>query len=231
MLATTSPPGNRLLASLSEDDRRLLASSLQPVNLPVRRPLEARNRRIDYVYFLDCGIASVVASSDGHGDIEIGIIGREGVTGLAVIMGTDRSPHECYMQMEGAGYRISAQALRNAMLQSETLRQCLLKSGYAFALQTAETALVNGRHKLEERLARWLLMAHDRADGDDLSLTHEFLARMLGVRRPGVSVAVRRLEQTGLIRAQRGGILVLDREGLEESSNGAYGTTQSLSTS
>jgi CRP-like cAMP-binding protein len=215
-------PENRVLLAMSQEDLALLAPMLQSVNLPLRKQLESRNKRIEYVYFLDRGIASVVADGIGHRDIEIGIIGREGVTGLAVIMGVDRSPHETYMQVAGAGRRIGTQFLRTAMSQSPSLQRCLLKSGYDFALQTAQSALVNGRHKIEERLARWLLMAHDRVDGDDLRLTHEFLARMLGVRRPGVTVAVGSLERHGLIKAKRGGVLILDRAGLEESSNGAY---------
>jgi CRP-like cAMP-binding protein len=192
------------------------------VNLPVRRQLEIRNRRIEHVYLIDSGIASVVASGPGHGDIEIGIVGREGMTGLAIIMGVDRSPHDTYMQIAGAGRRISESSLRRAMSQSKTLNQSLLRTGYAFTVQTADTALSNGRHKIEERLARWLLMAHDRVDGDELQLTHEFLARMLGVRRSGVTVALNALQKDGLIKVQRGGILIVDRAGLEESSDGAY---------
>jgi CRP-like cAMP-binding protein len=213
---------NEVLLSLSRSDLDLLAPGLLPVNLPLRRQLEVRNRRIEHVYFIDRGIASVVANGFSHSDIEIGIIGREGVTGLAVIMGADRSPHETYMQVAGDGRRITVPQLRSAIAQSASLQLALLKVGYAFTLQTAQTAVSNGCHKIEERLARWLLMAHDRIDGDDLALTHEFLARMLGVRRPGVTVALKSLEKSGLIRAKRGRILIIDRTGLEDSSNGAY---------
>jgi CRP-like cAMP-binding protein len=213
---------NEVLSSLPQSDLDLLASGLHPVNLPLRKQLETRNRRIEHVYFVDRGIASVVSNGSGQGEIEIGIIGKEGVTGLAVIMGGDRSPHETYMQVAGNGHRITVLLFRSAMAQSTSLQQTLLRVGYAFTLQTAQTAMANGCHRIEERLARWLLMAHDRIDGDDLALTHEFLARMLGVRRPGVTVAVKSLEKSGLIRAKRGGILIVDRTGLEESSNGAY---------
>jgi hypothetical protein len=158
--------------------------------------------------------------------IEVGLIGREGMSGLAVVMGTDRSPNETFMQVAGGGQRISAAKLRPRMEQSGTLRRAFLCYAHAFAIQTAYTAMANGRSKLEERLARWLLMAHDRLDGDELPLTHEFIAMMLGVRRPGVTVALSLLENDGLIHANRGAISIIDRKGLEESSNGAYGASE-----
>jgi CRP-like cAMP-binding protein len=219
---------NQVLSSMSRDDLNLLTPAPQPIDLPLRKPLEVRNRRIEHVYFLDRGIASVVASGAGHGGIEIGIIGCEGVTGLAVLMGADRSPHETYMQVAGAGRRVNASQLRDLMSQSKSLHRFLLQHGYAFTVQTAQTALANGRHKIEERLARWLLMAHDRMQGNELPLTHEFLALMLGVRRPGVTVAIKALQETGVIRAQRRGILVLDRAGLEACSNGAYVSVENV---
>jgi CRP-like cAMP-binding protein len=214
---------NRLLARLSAADFRLLAPGLTAVELPLRKQLEARNKRIEHVYFIEHGFASVVADGAGHRSVEVGIIGHEGVTGLPVIMEADRSPHETYMQVAGDGQRLSAPDLRHAMEKSPTLRRALLRYAHAFGVQTAYTALANGRSKLEERLARWLLMAHDRADGDELTLTHEFLALMLGVRRPGVTVALTALEQRGLILPKRGAILILDRRGLEQASDGAYG--------
>jgi CRP-like cAMP-binding protein len=215
-------PANRVLSSLSKEDANLIIPALQQVDLPLRKQLESRNRRIDYVYFIDHGIASVVADGSGRGGIEIGIIGREGVTGLAVLMGADRSPHETYMQVAGAGWRVGAASLREVMSESRSLHQLLLRQGYAFTVQMAQTALVNGRHKLEERLARWLLMAHDRVDGDQLPLTHEFLATMLGVRRSGVTVALNILQREGMVTVRRGGLVIVDRDGLEECANGAY---------
>jgi CRP-like cAMP-binding protein len=219
-------PANLVLSSLSDADLELLTPALMPVDLPLRRQLESSNKRIQHVYFIDRGFASVVANGDTRGGIEIGIIGREGVTGLAVIMGTDRSPHETYMQLGGAGHRISAAALREAMAESPSLQQALLRYSYAFTVQTAQTALANGRSKIEERLARWLLMAHDRIDGDELHLTHEFLALMLGVRRAGVTMTLNLLEKEGLVRARRGGIRILQRMALEECANGSYGTSE-----
>ena len=222
----TPTSSNRILSRLSAQDTALLAPHLRPVELPLRLPLERRNRRIDYIYFIESGIASVVVNGSGERSVEVGLIGREGMTGLAVVMAADTTPHETYMQLGGAGQRIPASSLREAMEQSASLRHTFLRYGHAFFVQTAHTAMANGRSKIEERLARWLLMAHDRVDDDELRLTHEFLAVMLGVRRPGVTVAVNLLEKSGLIRAERGVITILDRQGLEETSNGAYATPE-----
>ena len=217
---------NLILAALSRGDFGLLESHLEGVDLPVRKQLEAPNKRIDRVYFIEHGFASVVANGSGHRGIEVGLIGREGMTGLAVIMGTDRSPHETFIQAAGNGQGMAAAKLRQGMEQSATLHRSMLRYGHAFVVQTGHTAMANGRSKVEERLARWLLMAHDRLDGDELPLTHEFLAIMLGVRRPGVTVALNLLEKDGLIDANRGVISIIDRKGLEEKSNGAYGVPE-----
>ena len=212
---------NWLLSRLSRTDARLLQPHLKPVDLPVRRQLEARKKRVEDVYFLDAGLASVVANG-GH-PVEVGIIGREGMTGLSVVLdGDHRIIHETFMQIGGAGQCISAAKLRAAIDASTSLHQVLLRFAHAFMIQATQTALANGRSKIEERLARWLLMANDRVDGDELKLTHEFLATMLGVRRSGVTVALQELERTGLISYRRGKITILDRKAMEISSNGAY---------
>ncbi len=217
---------NRLLSHLSPEDFGLLEPHLEAVDLPLRRSLEAHNKPIDHIYFIESGFASVVANGVGDRSIEVGLIGREGMSGLAVVFATDRTPLETYMQIAGSGQRVGASELREAMEQSASLRHSFLRYGHAFVIQTAHTAMANGRWKIEERLGRWLLMAHDRIDGDELVLTHEFLGLMLGVRRPGVTVALNLLEQHGLIRSTRGVISILDREGLKQSANGSYGTPE-----
>ncbi len=215
---------NRLLSRLSASDFALLRPHLTQVDLPLRKRLETSGKPIDYVYFPESGFASVVANGHrGVRGIEVGLIGREGMTGLAVVMGTDRTPHETFVQHVGTGWRVAAGSLRRAMEQSRTLHQSLLLYGHAFVIQATYTAMANGRSKMEERLARWLLMAHDRIEGDRFSLTHEFLSVMLGVRRPGITIAINLLEKDGLIQASRGAITILDRKGLERISNGAYG--------
>jgi CRP-like cAMP-binding protein len=217
---------NRILSRLCAEDSALLKPHLTAVDLPVRKQVEMPRKVIEHVYFPESGIVSVVANGDNQRSIEVGLVGRDGMTGLAVVMGTDRTAHHSYVQMAGRGYRITADDLREVIRKSTTLHQRFLHYAHAFLLQTGYTAMANGRSKIEERLARWLLMAHDRTDGDTLTLTHEFLSVMLGVRRPGVTHAVNLLERTGLIQADRGIITIVDREGLEESSNGAYGAPE-----
>jgi CRP-like cAMP-binding protein len=141
---------------------------------------------------------------------------------LALALGQDRARHTTYIQVAGAGQRMSAAKLRQAMAHSAPLHRALLQCVNAFLNQTTETALANGRSKNEERLARWLLMANDRIDGAELPLTHRLLAIMLGVQRPAVTVAVQALEREGLIKAGRRAITVLDRRGLIKFSKGAY---------
>jgi hypothetical protein len=163
--------------------------------------------------------------ANGADNIEIGMIGREGMTGLSVVLDGDadnRAVHETYMQIGGSGQRMPADGLRGAIDTSVSLHRALLRYAHAFMKQTAQTALANGRSKIEERLARWLPMVQDRVDGGELRLTHEFLATMLGVKRPGVTVALQSLGRTGLIAHRRGVITILDREALEKSSNGTY---------
>jgi CRP-like cAMP-binding protein len=212
---------NWLLSRLSRADVRLLEPHLKAVDLPVRRQLEAPKKRVEDVYFLDAGLASVVAKG-GH-PIEVGMIGREGMTGLSVVLDGDyRNIHETFMQIGGSGQRISAGRLREAIDASATLHQVFLRFAHAFLIQATHTALANGRSKIEERLARWLLMANDRVDGNELKLTQEFLATMLGVRRSGVTVALQQLERIGLISHKRGSIIILDRQALVTNSNGTY---------
>jgi CRP-like cAMP-binding protein len=216
------PVGNRILSRLSRADLALLRPHLEPVDLPLLMPLEEADRRIDTVYFIDNGFASVVADGPGKRDIEVGLIGRESMTGLAVVLGHDRARHTTYIQAAGAGQRITATRLRKVVAESANLRQSLLRCVNAFLIQTTETALANGRSKNEERLARWLLMADDRIDGSDLPLTHKLLAIMLGVQRSAVTATVQALEREGLIKAGLRVITIVDREGLVRFSNGAY---------
>jgi CRP-like cAMP-binding protein len=212
---------NRILTRLSRTDLRLLEPHLQAVDLPVRKPLVARNKRIEHVYFPESGVVSVVAN--GKHSIEVGIIGREGMTGVSLVLSNnDKSPYETYVQIAGDGQSIPANNLLAAIEASGTLLKELLKYANSFLIQTTQTALANGRHKIEERLARWLLMAHDRLDGDEVPLTHEFLGVMIGTSRPGVTIALQELERRGWLTQRRGIVSIIDRDGLVRASNGAY---------
>jgi CRP-like cAMP-binding protein len=220
-------PCNRILASLTDEDLALLEPHLEPVTLKVRQRLENAGKKIKSAYFLNRGIASVVAiSATERRQAEVAMVGREGMTGLAIVLDADRSPNETFMQIAGDGQCIAAADLQRLLETSPTLRACLLRYAHVFSVQGMHSALANSHGKLEERLARWLLMAHDRINGEDLALTHDFLALMLGVRRAGVTIALHHLETQGLIAMSRRNIAVLDRDGLEESANGLYGAPE-----
>jgi CRP-like cAMP-binding protein len=212
---------NQILSRLSRSDLRLIQPHLEAVDLPVRKQLARRNKRVEHVYFPDKGIASVVSNS-GHA-LELGIIGRDGMTGVSVVLGSpDKAPHETFMQVAGSGQRLSADHLREAIEASGSLLKALLLYVHSFMTQTSDTAMANGRHKIEERLARWLLMVDDRVDGHEIPLTHEFLGTMIGTARPGVTIAIQELQRRGWITNGRGLVTIIDREGLVKGANGAY---------
>ena len=220
------PYRNQLLRWMSANDLALLKPHMKRCDLPLRMMLETPQIPIEAVYFIEQGIGSVVARTKSGQEAEVGFIGFEGMTGASLVMGDDRSPHACYVQLEGQAIRIEAGAFKVALAASATLRMFLLRFVNTLQTQTGCTALVNARLKLEERLARWLLMCDDRVPGERLAITHEFLAIMLGVRRPGVTVALQLLEGRGLIRSRRGEIVIRDRAGLMELANGGYGEAE-----
>jgi CRP-like cAMP-binding protein len=216
---------NRLLATLTPDDFDLLQPDLEPVPLDFRHWLIEAGEPIQHVYFPEQGIVSILADTS-QGRIEVGMIGPEGMAGLPVVLGIERSPHSYLVQAEGQAVRITAPELRTAMRHSPALHARLLRYAHARMVQTAQTAYANAGFTMEARLARWILMTDDRLEGDELPLTHDFLSMMLGVRRPGVTIAVQALEGNKLIRAKRGGITVLDRVRLEEVAGDAYGVSE-----
>ena len=215
---------NRLLATLSADQSEQLTPALERVELPVRTSLVEPGVETPFVYFLETGLASVVASNRG-GDqqIEVGHIGYEGMTGTHVVLGLEQTPLHTFMQVGGSGWRLPVEVLRSALAGDEGLRVHLLRYVQAYQLQLAYSALANGRYTILQRLARWLLMCHDRLDTDDMPLTHEFLALMLGVRRSGVTNELHVLEGERAIRATRGKIEVRDRAKLQRLARDSYG--------
>ena len=215
---------NQLLSSLKADDLALLRPGLRPVELPLMTVLEEAGEPIKDVYFFESGFASVVTGEKVP--IEIGLIGREGMSGVSIVLHDDRSVNRTFMQAGGTALAMSADRLRTALLDSPSLQSSLLRYAHAFTVQTSQTALVNGRAKLEARLARWLLMAHDRFDQNDFPFTHQFIAMMLGVRRAGVTDALHILEGRRLIKARRGQITVVNRKGLEALADPSYGVPE-----
>jgi CRP-like cAMP-binding protein len=189
-LSKTPSPRNQLLAAMSAGDLALLQPHLKPIALAVFKDMEQPNRPIDTVYFMETGIASVVAVQPDDTKVEVGLIGREGMSGLAVVLGGDQSPNSTYIQVAGQGQRMAAKELRKALDASGSLRRLLLKFAQVFMVQTTQTAIANARAHIDQRLARWILMAHDRIGDKTLPLKQEFLALMLGVRRASVTEAL-----------------------------------------
>jgi CRP-like cAMP-binding protein len=219
---------NRLLARLDLSDFKLLMPDLELVRFKLRDSLEKPGEEIRHVIFMETGIASIVTKGPGPAgsDIEVGLIGREGMTGTAILLGALSSPLSIYIQLEGMGYRIATERLKAALAKSETLRQRLLAYVQSLIVQSATTTLINGRADAETRLARWLLMVHDRTNGNDLHLTHEFMSVMLGVRRPWVTEMLHVLESRGSIRSTRGKVTILNRAGLIVDAKGYYGIAE-----
>jgi CRP-like cAMP-binding protein len=214
---------NRLLSTMEADDFERLRPHLERIRMEAKFVLEEPNEPIEYVYFLEPGVASVVAITVGGEKLEVGLFGPEGMSGRAVIHGTDRSPLHTFIQVPGSGLRIRSDEIRSALDASATLRSLLLRYTQAFSVQVSFTALANGRYTVDERLSRWLLMCHDRVDEDSFMVTHEFLALMLGVRRAGVTTALQILEGAHVIKATRGRVEILDREQLQEVAGDSYG--------
>ena len=216
-------PRNRLLAAFPDADLDLLRPHLEFVRLDVNQVLERPGDLISHVYFIESGLISMVGTTKPNHRIEVGMIGYEGMTGYGVVLGNNRSANELLVQSEGSAQRIATPLLREIMGSSQSLTSTLLNYVHTFMVQSSQTALANGRGRLDERLARWLLMWHDRLESNEFPTTHEILALLLGVRRAGVTVALHELEGRGLIRSLRGRIRIVDRLGLQLAASGFYG--------
>ncbi|MET3899110.1 CRP-like cAMP-binding protein [Devosia sp. UYZn731] len=217
---------NLLLNGMHLDDFALIQGALEPVQIEFKTVLERPGKGIDFVYFPEEGLLSIISRFETSRDVEVGIVGREGMSGIPLLLNDRLSTYATNVQVSGSAQRLPADVLTNALGTSRQLHDHLLRFVRAAEIQTASTASANGRAKLEERLARWLLMTHDRLTGDRLDVTHELLATMLACRRPGVTVTLHLLEGKGLVRSNRGHVIILDREGLEHAANGSYGLAE-----
>lgn len=224
--AFPSVPRNRLLAALPPGDLARLLPHLRPVEYPLRHVLHAPDEPIAAVHFFETGWVSMLAGLDDGDSAEVGLVGREGMAGLPLLLGADRSPLEAMVQAGGTALRLEAAAFRDCLHGVPALRTLLLRYALAFTAQVSQTAACNANHGIEQRLARWMLMAHDRAEGDEFPMTHEFLSMMLGVRRAGVTVAAGVLQRAGYIHYDRGRMAVTDRPGLEAAACECHGTVR-----
>ena len=212
---------NTILSRL--DPRVLERLQLEHVELERRHSIEIPGQRIEKLVFLESGIASMTNEFEDGSQVEVGMIGWEGVLGVSALIGTRRSLNNVYMQLPGSGHATTTDIARQEFQRGGRFQELILRYVQAQMIQTAQTAGCNARHHVDQRLSRWLLLCHDRAESDVLDMTQEFLAQMLGVERPAVSVEAGKLQDRGLIEYHRGKVQVLDRKGLERTACECYG--------
>lgn len=214
---------NRLLRALPARETALFEREAESVQLDQGMLLFDTGSQIDRIYFPESGVISLVSVLSEGQMAEITTVGREGFVNVGSLLDDDVAIARHTVQVSGRADVVSARLVRAWLVESAVVRSLLLRYTQAFIGQIAQGVACNGVHGVHERMARWLLMAHDRTDGDEVPLTQEFLAEMLGVRRPTVTVVARTLQTAGLIRYSRGRIVVTDRAGLEEASCECYG--------
>jgi CRP-like cAMP-binding protein len=222
----SDPHANRLLGLLPPGDYKRLRLHLHRIPLEYRKSLYRANKPIEFVYFIETGVGSLVNTMLNGQAAEVGTIGNEGVVGLPVVLGDDRAPTSVYVQVPGAGLRMEASLFKKELARSASMRAVMLRYTHAFFNQVAQSAACNHFHSLQQRCCRWLLMTHDRMHSDEFLLTQEFLAMMLGVQRTGVTAAAGALQRAGLIRYKRGNVTIIDRRGLLRRSCECYGVSK-----
>ena len=216
------PFANRILASLPVDEMARLVPNLHPVTFRHGDSLLEDSRIVTDAYFLETGIASIVVETEGGKTVEASIVGRCGMVGIPILLGTKSMPGRTFIQIPGSGFRIAAQDVGRELERPGAFRQRLLVYLQAQLVQVSQTAACNRLHEIEERLARWLLLCRDRMDSDDLELTQEFVGQMVGAPRTTVTLVVGTLERDGFIECSRGHIVILNRKGLEDTACECY---------
>ena len=220
--AKPAPVTNRLIGGLPRKDRKRILERCEPVDLVFGAILCEPDVPFGQVYFPLSGFISLVAPLIGHQPLEMGLIGSEGMLGVTLVLGVDAAPLRAVVQGSGTALRMTAPQFRRELRDSPSLHRTLNRYLYVLMAQLSQTAACTRFHETDARLARWLLMTHDRAHGNHFNLTHEFLADMLGVRRSGVTIAAGGLQRRKLISYTRGEIRILNRSGLEAASCECY---------
>jgi CRP-like cAMP-binding protein len=211
---------NQLLSA--PEDYALLAPDLQPVVLSLSEKLYWANEPARYVYFPETAVISMLSMMEDGSSTEVGLVGREGMLGVRVLLGARETPHAAVVQVAGTALRMEASALDRVLHLGSPLQTLLLRYTQSLLTQIRQSAACNIQHSIYERFARWLLSMRDYARSDELHLTHELISLMMGTRRAGVSVAAAKLQEAGLIHYQRGSITIVDREGLEAAACECY---------
>jgi CRP-like cAMP-binding protein len=218
---------NRLLAALPRKDYNRLVPHLEHVPLPFAEVLYEPGDTIQYVYFPNDSIVSLLSTVEDRSTLEVGIIGNEGMVGISVLLGVKTSPNRAIVQGEGSAMRMKAATLLKEVSADGSLQRLLHRNTHALMIQISQSAACNRFHQVEARLARWLLMTHDRIGSDEFRLTHKFLSDMLGVRREGVTNAATVLQRNKLMTYSRGHITILNRAGLEAATCKCYSIIKS----
>jgi CRP-like cAMP-binding protein len=213
---------NQLLAALPPDELQRWLPRLEPVDLPLGQVLYEPGVTLRHVYFPTDAIVSLLYVMENGASAEIAVVGREGLVGVSLFMGGGSTPSRAVVQSAGKGFRLDAAHMNEEFNRAGVVMRLLLRYTQALITQMAQTAVCNRHHSLDQQLCRWLLLSLDRLDGNQLKMTQELIANMLGVRREGVTEAALKLQQAGLIRYARGHISVLDRPGLEARSCECY---------
>jgi CRP-like cAMP-binding protein len=216
-------PRNRILAALPPEERERLQPSLELVRMQLKEVIFEPNQPIEHVYFPEDMMVSLLGLMDDGSAIEIGTVGNEGMAGVPVYLGAMQMAGQAFVQISGSAWRMPSAALREEVRRGGALAELLGRYTQALFTLVAQSSACNRKHPMEQRCARWLLMAHDRVDGDTMNLTQHFLSQMLGVRRATVSEAAGALQARGVIEYTRGRITVLDRAGLEAAACACYG--------
>ena len=222
MPGSCDPQQNHLLAALSPDERERIYPHLRLVEMPLGKALYESGDVLRHVYFpIDSIVSLLYVLADGA-SAEISVVGNEGLIGIALFMGGETTPSRAIVQSAGHAYRLIGQQLKEEFHRSGQMQLLLLRYTQALITQMAQTAVCNRHHSLDQQLCRWLLLSLDRLQGNELAMTQELIANMLGVRREGVTEAALKLQAVGLIRYARGHIVVLDRHGLEKRTCECY---------
>ncbi len=211
-----TPLSNHLIAAVPDADRRRIAPFLESVWLPLGMAVYESGREMASVYFPTTAIVSLLYELEDGSSAEISVVGKEGIVGIALFMGGDTVPNRAVVQSAGHAYRLRGPLLKQEFDRTEAVHTILLRYTMALLTQMAQTAVCNRHHTVDQQLCRWLLLSLDRLPSNQLSMTQELIANMLGVRREGVTAAAGKLQDAGLISYKRGLITVLDRPGLEE---------------
>ena len=214
---------NKLLNILPESDYDQIAQDLEFLKLSRGTVVAHAGQPIDYIYFLTSGIGSIIASTPEGNRAEAGIFGSDGYVPTSAVASSENSPHEVVILLDSEAYRMDYGRFRGWMDQNRNFSKVMIRSIEAFSVQLTYTAISNAIHDVTERLARWILMCHDRVPGDEIGLTHEFISLMLSVRRPSVTTSLHVLEGNGFIKSERSNIIMRNRPAMEEFARDAYG--------